>query len=63
MMFPEADSQVAIEVVMQLMLSCRGDLTATVLHMARGQAFLSTLIAKFEKRVLEMEIRMRAVIL
>jgi len=53
MLFPHVDSQVSIHAVMQLMLSCRGDLSVTVLHLARGQAFISTLIATFEKKVME----------
>jgi len=53
MLFPHPDSQVSIKAVMQLMLECRGDLDVTVLHLARGQAFLSTLIASLEKKVLE----------
>merc|ERR1719359_351696 len=52
MLFVHPDTQVSIQAVMQLMLSCRGDLAVTVLHLARGQAFISTLIATFEQKVM-----------
>ena len=39
MLFVNPDAQVSIQAIMQLMLSCRGDLPVTVLHLARAQAF------------------------
>merc|ERR1719359_543221 len=62
MLFVHPDSRVSIQAVMQLMLSCRGDLGVTVLHLARGQAFISTLIASFEKKVVGLVTGIQAIV-
>lgn len=50
-LFAHHGAKIPIKGVMELMLLCRGDLPTTVQHTATAQAFLSTLIANFEHRL------------
>jgi len=47
----KTDKRIPIKGILELMLLCRGDLPSTVRHIASGQAFMHSLIAKLEKHV------------
>merc|ERR1711871_644427 len=54
MFFKKDEAQVPIKVVMELMLSCRGDCPATVHTVASSLSYLASTMVKLEKHVVRM---------